>query len=48
MVQPVSLEDRVVRHIDVERIAHEADVVVDNAGAFGVVELYAIAALREL
>ena len=45
VVQAVLLEDGVVRYVDVEGIAHEADFVVDDAGALGVVEFHTVAAL---
>ena len=45
VVQPVALEDGVVRHVDVEGVTHEADLVADDASTLGVVELDAIAAL---
>ena len=46
VVQTVALEHRVVRHIHVQRVADEADVVVQDLRALGVVELHAVAALR--
>ena len=45
VVQLVATKGGVVRHIDIQRIAHKADVVVENLRALGVVELDAIAAL---
>ncbi|MNS89794.1 hypothetical protein D3C72_1238190 [compost metagenome] len=48
VVQPVAAKDGMVRDIDVERVAHEADVVVEDACAARVVELHAIAALRRV
>lgn len=47
VVQTVTLEHRVVRHIHVQRVADEADVVVQDLRALGVVELHAVAALRQ-
>ena len=46
VVQPVATKDRVVRHVDIQGVAHKTDVVVEDARALGVVELDAIAALR--
>jgi hypothetical protein len=46
VVQLVAPEDGVVRHVHIQRVAHEADVVVLDARAAGVVELDAVAALR--
>jgi hypothetical protein len=45
VVQLVALEQRVVRDIDIQRVAHEADVVVQDLGALGVVQLHAVATL---
>jgi hypothetical protein len=46
VVQPVAAKQGIVRDIDVERVAHEADVVADDLRAPRVVELDAVAALR--
>ncbi len=45
MVQLVALEDGVVRHVHVERVAHKADVIADDARTRGVVEFHAVATL---
>jgi hypothetical protein len=46
VVQPVAAEDGVVRDVDVQRVAHEADVVALDARAGRVVQLHAVAPLR--
>ena len=48
VMQPVAAEQRRVGDIDVERVAHEADVVAGDPRAMSVVELDAVAALRRL
>ena len=46
VMQLIALEQRMVRDVHVERVAHEADVVVQDLCAFGVVQLHAVATLR--
>ena len=43
VVQLVAAKERVVRDVHVDRVAHEADVVADDARALRVVELDAVA-----
>ena len=45
VMQAVVPEFGVVRHIDIDRIAHEADVIADDARALRIVELDAVATL---
>ena len=48
VVQLVAPEHRVVRHVHIHRVAHEADVVFNDLRALRVVELDAVAAPRRV